>query len=168
MLLQLGLTYGLLQATRVWRLQGWEESSAKLSTCCLLWTSEQKEEQRRTITAAHTHSQDLKMYGVNTLVRVCTATYDKAPVEQEGIQVLDWPFDDGSAPPEQVVDDWLNLLQTKFREEPGSCVAVHCVAGLGRKRRGALNAKQLQYLENYRPKLCLRSKDANGQSCCVQ
>ncbi|MEQ2255820.1 hypothetical protein ILYODFUR_017899 [Ilyodon furcidens] len=56
MLLQLGLTYGLLQATRVWRLQGWEESSAKLSTCCLLWTSEQKEEQRRTITAAHTHT----------------------------------------------------------------------------------------------------------------
>lgn len=25
---------------------------------------------------------------MNTLVRVCAATYDKAPVEQEGIQVL--------------------------------------------------------------------------------
>ncbi|KAK2891573.1 hypothetical protein Q8A73_017238 [Channa argus] len=137
--------------------------------------------------------QELKAFGVNTLVRVCAATYDKAPVEQEGIQVLDWPFDDGSAPPEQVVDDWLSLLQTKFRDEPGCCVAVHCVAGLGRapvlvalaliecgmeyedavhfirlKRRGAFNSKQLLYLENYKPKLCLRSKDANGQSCCVQ
>ncbi|XP_054909168.1 protein tyrosine phosphatase type IVA 2-like isoform X1 [Poeciliopsis prolifica] len=137
--------------------------------------------------------QELKAYGVTTLVRVCSATYDRAPLGQEGIQVLDWPFDDGSAPPEQVVDDWLNLLQVKFREEPGGCVAVHCVAGLGRapvlvalaliecgmeyedavhlirqKRRGALNAKQLHFLENYRPKLCLRSKDANGQSCCLQ
>uniref|UniRef100_UPI003AB02B37 protein tyrosine phosphatase type IVA 2-like isoform X2 n=1 Tax=Centroberyx gerrardi TaxID=166262 RepID=UPI003AB02B37 len=124
--------------------------------------------------------EDLKAYGVHTLVRVCAATYDKTPVEQEGIQVL-------------VVDDWLNLLQTKFREEPGCCVAVHCVAGLGRapvlvalaliecgmeyedavhfirlKRRGAFNSKQLLYLENYKPKLCLRSKDANGQSCCLQ
>ncbi|KAG7509907.1 tyrosine phosphatase type IVA 2-like [Solea senegalensis] len=137
--------------------------------------------------------EDLKAYGVNTLVRVCAATYDKAPVEQEGIQVLDWPFDDGSAPPDQVVEDWLNLLQTKLRDEPGSCVAVHCVAGLGRapvlvalaliecgleyedavqfirmKRRGALNSKQLLYLENYKPKLCLRCKDTVGQNCCIQ
>lgn len=65
-------------------------------------------------------------------MRVCDATYDKAPIEKEGIQVLDWPFDDGAPPPNQIVDDWLNLLKTKFREEPGCCVAVHCVAGLGR------------------------------------
>lgn len=32
--------------------------------------------------------QDLKAFGVNTLVRVCAATYDKSPVEQEGIRVL--------------------------------------------------------------------------------
>lgn len=136
---------------------------------------------------------DLKAFGVHTLVRVCAATYDKSPVEQEGIQVLDWPFDDGSTPPVQVVDDWLCLLQTTFQEEPGCCVAVHCVAGLGRapvlvalaliecgmayedavhfirlKRRGAFNSKQLLYLENYKPKLCLRSKNANGQRCSVQ
>lgn len=46
--------------------------------------------------------------------------------------IQDWPFDDGAPPPTQIVDDWLNLLKTKFRDEPGCCVAVHCVAGLGR------------------------------------
>ncbi|KAG7226303.1 hypothetical protein INR49_003055 [Caranx melampygus] len=118
--------------------------------------------------------EDLKAFGVNTLVRVCAATYDKTPVEQEGIHVLDWPFDDGSAPPDQVVDDWLNLLQTKAPVLVALALiecgmeyedAVHFIR---LKRRGAFNSKQLLYLESYKPKLCLRSKDANGQSCCVQ
>ncbi|MEQ2260109.1 Protein tyrosine phosphatase type IVA 1, partial [Xenotaenia resolanae] len=76
--------------------------------------------------------QELKKYGVTTVVRVCEATYDATLVVKEGIQVLDWPFDDGAPPSNQIVDDWLNLLKLKFREEPGCCVAVHCVAGLGR------------------------------------
>ncbi|XP_024149500.1 protein tyrosine phosphatase type IVA 2 isoform X2 [Oryzias melastigma] len=113
-------------------------------------------------------TEDLKKFKVNTLVRVCEATYDKAPVEKEGIQVVDWPFDDGAPPPTQIVDDWLKLLNTKFREEPGCCIAVHCVAGLGRKRRGAFNSKQLLYLEKYRPKMRLRFKDNNSHNCCVQ
>lgn len=44
----------------------------------------------------------------------------------------DWPFDDGAPPPSKVVEDWLSLLRRRFMEEPGCCVAVHCVAGLGR------------------------------------
>ncbi|XP_078480351.1 protein tyrosine phosphatase type IVA 2 isoform X3 [Lampetra planeri] len=125
-------------------------------------------------------TEELKKFEVQTLVRVCEATYDKAPVEKEGIQVL-------------IVDDWLKLLNAKFREEPGCCIAVHCVAGLGRapvlvalaliecgmkyedavqfirqKRRGAFNSKQLLYLEKYRPKMRLRFKDTNGHNCCVQ
>ncbi|CAH6777323.1 protein tyrosine phosphatase type IVA 2 [Phodopus roborovskii] len=141
-------------------------------------------------------TEELKNYGVTTLVRVCDATYDKALVENHGIQVLDLPYNDGAPPPDNVVDDWLNLLKNKFREEPGSCVAVHCVAGLGRapvlvalaliecgmkneaavqfirqKRRGAFNTKQLLFLEHYQPKTRIRSRSRFRDStvhCSIQ
>ena len=139
--------------------------------------------------------EELKKYGVTTIVRVCEATYDTTLVEKEGIHVLNWPFDDGAPPSNQIVDDWLSLVKIKFREDPGCCIAVHCVAGLGRapvlvalalieggmkyedavqfirqKRRGAFNSKQLLYLEKYHPKMRLRSKDSSGHrnNCCIQ
>ncbi|KAG7274980.1 hypothetical protein CRUP_001073 [Coryphaenoides rupestris] len=110
--------------------------------------------------------EELKKYGVTTVVRVCEATYDAALVGKEGIQVL-------------IVDDWLNLLKGKFREEPGCCVAVHCVAGLGRApvlvalaliECGMKYEDALFYLEKYRPKMRLRVKDSNGHrnNCCIQ
>ncbi|PWA33701.1 hypothetical protein CCH79_00007503, partial [Gambusia affinis] len=136
----------------------------------------------------------LKRYGVTTVVRVCDSTYDKTPLEKDGITVVDWPFDDGAPPPNKLVDDWLTLLKKKFQEDPGCCVAVHCVAGLGRapvlvalaliesgmkyedaiqlirqKRRGAINSKQLTYLEKYRSKQRLRFKDphTHKNKCCI-
>ena len=48
------------------------------------------------------------------------------------LYLQDWQFDDGNPPPSKIVDEWFNLLKTRFKEEPGCCVAVHCVAGLGR------------------------------------
>ncbi|XP_076157897.1 protein tyrosine phosphatase type IVA 3 isoform X1 [Alosa pseudoharengus] len=140
------------------------------------------------------HPPDLKKYGATTVVRVCEVTYDKAPLEKDGITVVDWPFDDGAPPPSKVVEDWLSLLRSRFLDEPGCCVAVHCVAGLGRapvlvalaliesgmkyedaiqfirqKRRGAINSKQLTYLEKYRPKQRLRYKHPHifKNKCCI-
>uniref|UniRef100_A0A2K5UF04 protein-tyrosine-phosphatase n=1 Tax=Macaca fascicularis TaxID=9541 RepID=A0A2K5UF04_MACFA len=139
--------------------------------------------------------EEFKKYGVTTIVRVCEATYDITLVEKEGIHVLDWPFDDGAPPSNQIVDDWLSLVKIKFREEPGCCIAVHCVAGLERapglvalalieggmkyedavqfikqKQHGAFNSKQLLYLEKYRPNMRLCFKDSNGHrnNCCIQ
>ncbi|XP_005158234.1 protein tyrosine phosphatase type IVA 3 [Danio rerio] len=131
-----------------------------------------------------TFIEDLKRYDAKTVVRVCESTYDKTPLEKHGITVMDWPFDDGAPPPTKIVDDWISLLKKSFSEDPGCCVAVHCVAGLGRapvlvavalieggmkyeeaihlirlKRHGAFNSKQLTYLEKYRSKKRLRFKD---------
>lgn len=46
------------------------------------------ETQGHNLCSSHSALKELKKFEVNTLVRVCEATYDKAPVEREGIQVL--------------------------------------------------------------------------------
>nr|XP_014979070.2 protein tyrosine phosphatase type IVA 1-like isoform X2 [Macaca mulatta] len=114
--------------------------------------------------------EELKKYGVTTIVRVCEATYDTTLVEKEGTYVLDWPFGDGAPPSNQIVADRLNFIKIKFHEEPGCCIAVHCIAGLGRAPRGAFKSKQLLYLEKYHPKMRLHFKDSNGHvnNCCIQ
>lgn len=136
--------------------------------------------------------QELKKRNVKDVVRVCEATYKTDALQEEGIRVLDMQFDDGTPPPPDIVEGWFELLRTRFRDEPDACIAVHCVAGLGRapvlvalalmelgmkyedavelirqKRRGAINAKQLSYLASYRPKYRLRVRGSQNK-CCVQ
>lgn len=41
-------------------------------------------------------------------------------------------YEDGQVPPREVLDGWLSLIKEKQSEGPDSCIAVHCVAGLGR------------------------------------
>lgn len=118
-------------------------------------------------------------------MRVCEGDYSTGPLTIEGIQVHDWFFEDGTLPPEQIIANWFQLLQKRFKENPQACIAVHCVAGLGRapvlvalalielgmkyedavemirqQRRGAINAKQLAFLANYKAKNKLREKKA--------
>ena len=84
-----------------------------------------------------------------------------------------------------LVDDVFDDNRRSKQENP--CIAVHCVAGLGRapvlvaialieygmdaasavtfirdRRRGAINAAQLMYLESYKP---IRRKQR--KACCV-
>ena len=90
------------------------------------------------------------------VVRVCDPSYDKNKLEQSGIKVIviictmlflanslsififtftklkDAAFPDGSTPPTEVRDEWFGLLKEKFEQAPDTCIAIHCVACLGR------------------------------------
>eukprot|EP00127_Corallochytrium_limacisporum_P007268 Clim_evm9s246 gene=Clim_evmTU9s246 len=130
--------------------------------------------------------RELQKNNVKDVIRVCDPTYSADTMERQGIKVHDWPFPDGDPPPQHIVNDWLHLLYMRFPkgEKPKACIAVHCVAGLGRapvlvaialieagmssedaiemirnKRRGAINNRQLKYLQKYRPQ-------ANSAACC--
>lgn len=138
--------------------------------------------------------EELKKHNVLDVVRVCEPTYKIEELRKEGIEVTDLVFDDGTFPPSEVVDQWFDLLRRRFVADPSSCVSVHCVAGLGRapvlvalalielgmkyeeavelireKRRGAINSKQLAYLEKYRPKSRLKLRNGHPKNgCCIQ
>lgn len=122
--------------------------------------------------------REMKKHGVSDLVRVCDPTYSKEAVEREGIRVHEMLFPDGDGPPTSIVDRWLALVEARRKHEESKdtpAIAVHCVAGLGRapvlvaislietgmspldavsflreRRRGAINNKQLRFLESYR------------------
>uniref|UniRef100_A0A915HS98 Protein tyrosine phosphatase type IVA 3 n=1 Tax=Romanomermis culicivorax TaxID=13658 RepID=A0A915HS98_ROMCU len=106
--------------------------------------------------------------------------------------IQDWEFPDGQPPPEDVRQKWINLLKEIFVEKPGCCVAVHCVAGLGRApvmvalalmesgmkyadavdlirqhRRGAINTKQMDFLEKYKAHGWLRKRDKECSIICI-
>lgn len=58
-----------------------------------------------------------------------------------GSQLLEMEYDDGGAPPPEIINRWLDVVQTTFHNAPvssgpngseGPTIAVHCVAGLGR------------------------------------
>lgn len=96
------------------------------------------------------------------VVRCCKATYSHSLLNERGIKVHDWIFSDGDPPSTNIIDGWLDLVDSRFksdvimyddkekdgvcdgnssddesndtslRKKPRPCIAAHCVAGLGR------------------------------------
>lgn len=139
---------------------------------------------RPTDSTVEKYIEDLSKYNAGVVVRVCEPSYSVDRLEQRGIKVIDAAFPDGQTPPPEIRDQWFNLLKEQFRQNPNTCVAIHCVAGLGRapvmvalalmelgmsyeeavelirlKRKGALNSRQLEFLEKYRPRHRLKQRN---------
>mmetsp|Transcript_9863 Transcript_9863/g.17978 ORF Transcript_9863/g.17978 Transcript_9863/m.17978 type:complete len:201 (+) Transcript_9863:242-844(+) len=142
----------------------------------------------------HLYIKEMRKHSVTHCVRVCEPTYHGGELTSAGIDLREMAYEDGHSPSPQVIDDWLTLVNTVFFSGPVSdnrTIAVHCVAGLGRapvlvaialiefanmdpveavafirkQRRGAINEKQLIYLEGYKKQF--RKKGAAEGGCCV-
>ena len=127
----------------------------------------------------HLYLKECKKYNVTQIVRICEPCYDTKIVEEAGIKLHEMFYEDGRSPPNDIIQRWNALVSETFdnvkSNEPKSCIALHCVAGLGRapvlvaialveagqdpgqavtfireRRRGAINAVQLQYLQSYK------------------
>lgn len=140
----------------------------------------------------HLYIKEMRKHSVTDVVRVCEPTYLAAELTTAGIELHEMEYTDGTSPPKEVIDKWLVLVDKVFcQSAPDSspCIAVHCVAGLGRApvlvaialiefenmdpveavslirrhRRGAINEKQLLYLEKYK-----KSYKRGGEAaCCI-
>ena len=75
-------------------------------------------------------------YGVTAVVRLNEACYDKKCFVESGMAFHDLEFEDCTAPPPAVADEFVRLA-----DEAEGMVAVHCKAGLG--RTGTLIAEYL-------------------------
>jgi protein tyrosine phosphatase type 4A len=157
----------------------------------------------------HLYIKEMRKHSVTDLVRVCEPTYQTGELQNAGISVHNMEYPDGHSPPKDVIDEWLKVVDKVFYSNNSTsastsnsgpvtleaharhCVAVHCVAGLGRApvmvaialiefdnmdpvdavtlirrfRRGAINEKQLLYLEGYK-KSYHKKYSAEG-GCCI-
>jgi len=123
-----------------------------------------------------TYIKELAQRRVHCIVRTCEPTYSDEVLSDKKVNmyVKDLPFPDGHPPSDDIITQWLEIVQNEICRE-NRPVAVHCVAGLGRApvlvaialieisgidpikaislirsvRRGAINQKQYQYLKNY-------------------
>jgi len=117
----------------------------------------------------------LQEHRVSHLVCATDQLYKTEELLKNGVTVSELSFTDGSAPTQEIVEAWLCLVNKEFLSDPTTCIGVHCVTGLGRapvlvatalielgmkyedavemirkKRRGAINAKQLEFLAKYK------------------
>lgn len=70
--------------------------------------------------------------GVNRVIRLNDHCYDKQTFVNNKIAHNDLFFIDGSTPPEEIVQNFMNVVDDHFSKNNDKAIAIHCKAGLGR------------------------------------
>eukprot|EP01006_Ploeotia_vitrea_P010732 TRINITY_DN27878_c0_g1_i1.p1 TRINITY_DN27878_c0_g1~~TRINITY_DN27878_c0_g1_i1.p1 ORF type:complete len:142 (-),score=9.41 TRINITY_DN27878_c0_g1_i1:73-498(-) len=84
----------------------------------------------------HLYLKECKKQNVLHIVRIADPSYSSDEVEKAGIQLHEMHFSDGASPPPEIISQWTELIHDTFNKKTKAddmpCIAVHCVAGLGR------------------------------------
>lgn len=84
----------------------------------------------------HLYIKECEKHNVKCIVRISEPSYSKAEVEKAGISLHEMYYPDGSSPPTDVIERWVDVISKLFDSpnvaEEKPCIALHCVAGLGR------------------------------------
>lgn len=66
------------------------------------------------------------------MIRLNEEKYDKKHFTNGSIAHNDLFFIDGSTPPENIVNDFMAVVDNHFSNPSAKAIAIHCKAGLGR------------------------------------
>ncbi|KAG9393260.1 protein tyrosine phosphatase type IVA 2 [Carpediemonas membranifera] len=116
-----------------------------------------------------------KQHDVQRMISIVSG-YNKQPFENAGISINDLLFDDGSAPPREILAEFMEIVHDHFKGTSPGPIAIHCQSGLGRApvlvavaliesgisafdactfirkiRRGCFNNNQIKFLYGYKP-----------------
>ena len=59
-------------------------------------------------------SQDLEKFNVKHLARSCEKTYEEDQLKEAGIKVTELMFPDGMLPQQEIIDQWLTIVDDFF------------------------------------------------------
>ena len=83
----------------------------------------------------HVYIKEMRKHHVTSVARFCERTYQAAELNTAGIEVHEMEYKDGTSPSSELIEKWLTIVDNTFYKgsnDGKSCIAVHCVAGLGR------------------------------------
>ena len=143
------------------------------------------------ISTVKSFSYQMKKKGVTDIFCFCNLTYDPYSFRLDKISFHHLPFDDGTAPPPNILaqfDSILNTIMVNKKSTDETSINLHCMSGLGRApaimayvllkyekidrndaiekirkiRKGALNHTQLEWVET-----CKIIKDDTNCRCVI-